>query len=47
MLFLDWQGDSVMQRQLHHKMAVAQLVEKFPPTYGTQRFITVFTRASH
>jgi hypothetical protein len=34
-------------RGLLEKLTVLQLVKKFPAFYGTQRFITVFTRASH
>jgi hypothetical protein len=29
------------------KLTVPQLVEKFPESYGTRRFITVFTTARH
>jgi len=29
------------------KLTGPQLVKKFPAFYGTQRFLTVFTRASH
>jgi hypothetical protein len=29
------------------KLTVSQLIKKFPIFYGTQRFITAFTRACH
>jgi hypothetical protein len=29
------------------KLTVSQLVKKFPTFYGTRRFITAFTSASH
>jgi len=32
---------------LLEKLTVTQLVKKFHAFYGTQRFITVFTRAHH
>jgi hypothetical protein len=34
-------------RVLLGKLTGSQLVKKFPAFYGTQRFITVFTRARH
>jgi hypothetical protein len=34
-------------RGLLEKLTVSQLVKKFPAFYGTQRFITAFTRALH
>jgi hypothetical protein len=34
-------------RGLLEKLTVSQLVKKFPAFYGTQRFITAFTRAHH
>src|SRR5215470_9658254 len=34
-------------RDLLEKVTVSQLVKKFPPFYGTRRFITAFTRARH
>jgi len=34
-------------RFLVEKLTVTQLVKKFPTFYGSQRFITVFTRACH
>ena len=34
-------------RVLLEKLTGPQLVKKFPAYYGTQRFITAFTRASH
>jgi len=33
--------------RVFQKLAVAQLVEKFPDFYGTQKFIIMFTRARH
>jgi uncharacterized membrane protein len=36
-----------LSRVLLEKLAVAELVKKFPDLYGTQGFITVFTRAYH
>ena len=32
---------------LLEKLTVSQLVKKFPPFYGTRRFITAFTSARH
>jgi len=32
---------------MEQKLTVAQLVNKFPASYETRRFITVFTRARH
>jgi len=34
-------------RVLLEKLIVTQIVKNFPAFYGTQRFITVFTRACH
>jgi prolipoprotein diacylglyceryltransferase len=34
-------------RDLPEKLTVSQVVKKFPAFYGTQRFITAFTRARH
>jgi hypothetical protein len=34
-------------RVLHEKLIVAHLVKTLPTSYGTWRFITVFTRARH
>jgi hypothetical protein len=34
-------------RGILEKLRVSQLVKKFPTFYGTQRFITAFTRARH
>jgi hypothetical protein len=34
-------------RILLEKLTIPQLVKKFPTFYGTQRFITAFTRARH
>jgi len=36
-----------MQRVLLEKLTSSQLVKKYPAFYGTQRFITAFTRAHH
>jgi hypothetical protein len=34
-------------RVLRDKLTGSQLVKKFPPFYGSQRFIVMFTRACH
>ena len=34
-------------RVLFEKLASLQLVKKFPPLYGTRRFLTALTRARH
>jgi hypothetical protein len=36
-----------MELSLLEKPPIVQLLKKFPALYGTQRFITVFTRALH
>jgi hypothetical protein len=36
-----------MERVLLEKLIVTHLVKKFHAFYGTQKFITVFTRARH
>jgi hypothetical protein len=37
----------MLDRVLLEKIIVSQLVKKFPAFFGTQRFITMFTRACH
>jgi hypothetical protein len=37
-------NDGMEHRVLVEKPIVIQLVKKFPASYGTRRFITVFTR---
>jgi hypothetical protein len=32
---------------LLEKLPIVQLLKNFPPFYGTQKFITMFTRALH
>jgi len=39
--------DIQMKLTLLEMLSVAQLVKKFPVFYGTQRFITVFTKSHH
>jgi len=34
-------------RILFEKLIVTQLFKNIPPSYGTRRFITVFTKAHH
>ena len=41
---LGWQ---TLNLYLLEKLTGSQLVEKFPPFYGTRRFITAFTSARH
>jgi hypothetical protein len=36
-----------LRSRVMEKLLVTHLVKKFPAFYGTQRFITVFTRSSH
>jgi len=36
-----------MEQSLLEKLTVIQLFKKFLASYGTRRFITVFTTASH
>jgi len=36
-----------MEQNPFEKLTGSQLVKKFPSLYGTQRFITMFTRACH
>jgi hypothetical protein len=36
-----------MELSPSEKLAIVQLLKNFPTFYGTQRFITVFTRAFH
>jgi hypothetical protein len=38
---------TLWSRFLNEKLAVCQLVKKFPAFYGTRKFITAFTRARH
>jgi hypothetical protein len=38
---------SPWSRFLLEKLAVPQLIKKFPAFYGSIRFITVFTKARH
>jgi hypothetical protein len=38
---------TTLSRILLEKLTVAQLVKRFPVFYGTQRFITVFTKVRH
>jgi hypothetical protein len=35
------------KRVLLEKLTVSQFVKKFPASYATRKFITVFTRACH
>jgi hypothetical protein len=35
------------KRVLLEKLIITQLAKKFPAFYGTQRFITIFTRIHH
>jgi hypothetical protein len=39
--------DNSLTNSLLEKLAVRQLVNKFPAFYGTRRFITVYTTARH
>jgi hypothetical protein len=36
-----------MELILLEKLPIVQLLENFPPFYGTRKFITAFTRALH
>jgi hypothetical protein len=50
MTLVEWHEDflsSVVVTNFMEKLTVAQLLKNFPTFYGTQRFITVFTRALH
>jgi hypothetical protein len=46
---IDWLTDwlTAWSEVLLEKLIVTHLVRNFPAFYGTQRFITVFTRAHH
>jgi hypothetical protein len=43
----DWTKVAPLSRVLPEKLTGPQIVKKFPVFYGTRRFITGFTRASH